>query len=124
MKLLLDQGLPRSSALMLRASGFDAVHTGECGLSIAIDRDILSVARNQQRHILTLDSDFHTIVALENWTRPSVIRIRIEGLKGKKMARLICQVIESCEQDLKEGALVSVEEGRIRVRRLPITKEQ
>jgi len=29
MKLLLDQGTPRSAAVILRRAGFDAVHTGE-----------------------------------------------------------------------------------------------
>ena len=37
MKLLLDQGLPRSAAELLRQKGLDAVHTGECGLSVASD---------------------------------------------------------------------------------------
>ena len=42
MKLLLDQGLPRSTAELLRQSGLDAVHTGECGLSVASDDEILA----------------------------------------------------------------------------------
>ncbi len=35
MKLLLDQGTPRLTAVWLRQSGWDAVHTGEAGLSTA-----------------------------------------------------------------------------------------
>ena len=41
MKLLLDQGTPRSSAALLRQAGFDAVHTGEIGLAEAPDEEIL-----------------------------------------------------------------------------------
>ena len=41
MKLLLDQGLPRSAAGLLRNAGFDAVHTGEIGLARAEDAVIL-----------------------------------------------------------------------------------
>ncbi len=41
MKLLLDQGLPRSSAAILREAGFDAVHTGEISLATAEDELIL-----------------------------------------------------------------------------------
>ena len=65
MKLLLDQGLPRSTAELLRQKGLDAVHTGECGLSTAPDDAILAAGRAQGRTVVTLDSDFHTILALE-----------------------------------------------------------
>ena len=44
MKLLLDQGLPRSAAALLRNAGFDTVHTGEIGLARAEDAVILDEA--------------------------------------------------------------------------------
>ena len=123
MKLLLDQGIPRSSAPLLRSIGFDAVHTGECGLSTATDGEILEAGRRQDRVIVTLDSDFHTIVALSGWDRPSVVRIRIEGLRAPEMTSLIVETIRLCEKDVEEGALISVEEGSVRLRRLPILQE-
>jgi predicted nuclease of predicted toxin-antitoxin system len=121
MKLLLDQGLPRSTAKLLRESGVDAVHTGECGLSVASDDAILEAGRAQGRTVVTLDSDFHAILALAEARSPSVIRVRSEGLKAPEMARLISQVIELCFADLDEGAAVSVKPDGIRVRRLPMT---
>ena len=44
MKLLLDQGLPRSTAEILRAAGFDVVHTAEIGLATATDEMIIARA--------------------------------------------------------------------------------
>jgi len=44
MKLLLDQGLPRSAALLLRAAGLDADHVGERGYATAADSAILALA--------------------------------------------------------------------------------
>jgi len=123
MKFLLDQGLPRSTAELLRQKGLDAVHTGECGLSVASDNAILAAGRAQGRTVITLDSDFHTILALEEASGPSVIRVRWEGLRGPEMAKLIGQVLALCLDDLELGAAVSVKPDGIRVRRLPIVSE-
>ncbi len=42
MKLLLDQGLPRSAAILLRESNIDAVHVGEIAMSESEDLDIIT----------------------------------------------------------------------------------
>ena len=123
MKLLLDQGLPRTTAAILSSSGIDTVHAGDAGLARSSDVEIIRRARNDGRLIVTLDSDFHTIMALSMATNPSVIRIRIEGLKAEEMAGLIENVIEKTGDDLTEGAIVSVTENRIRVRSLPVTSK-
>jgi predicted nuclease of predicted toxin-antitoxin system len=120
MKLLLDQGLPRSAAGRLRLSGVDATHTGELGLATAEDAIILDRGRAEGRIVVTLDADFHRLMALSGATEPSVIRIRIEGLKGGALADLLLAVLGSCADDLMHGALVSVQEDGIRVRRLPL----
>ena len=123
MKLLLDQGLPRFAAELLRQEGLDAVHTGECGLSVASDGEILAAGRTQGRLVITLDSDFHTILAFEGASGPSVIRVRWEGLRGPDMAKLIGQVLELCSDELESGAAVSVRPDGIRIRRLPMISE-
>jgi predicted nuclease of predicted toxin-antitoxin system len=64
MKLLLDQGLPRSAAILLRESNIDAVHVGEIGMSEAEDIAIITRAEQDNRIVVTLDADFHTILAL------------------------------------------------------------
>ena len=87
--ILLDQGLPRTAASALRDDGWDVLHTGDIGLSRSSDAAILDYARKEGRIIITLDSDFHTILALTNASAPSVIRIRLEGLKSPELASLI-----------------------------------
>jgi len=118
--LLLDQGLPRSRTIRLSALGLDAEHVGECGLATADDRTILDYAREKDQIVVTLDADFHTHLALSRAAAPSVIRIRIEGLKAEGLAALLVRVLNECRDDLSRGAVISVTETRIRLRRLPL----
>jgi predicted nuclease of predicted toxin-antitoxin system len=117
---LLDQGLPREAAEILRAGGCDALHVGEIGMGAASDRKILEQAVVEGRVVITLDSDFYALVAVAGSSEPSVIRIRREGLRAKELARLVTRIVTTTEHALIEGALVSVTEKSIRMHRLPI----
>lgn len=121
MKLLLDQGLPRSAALLLREGGIDTLHVGEIGLAAATDNEILQRGRQEERVVVTLDADFHALLAFSKALSPSVIRIRIEGLTGPMAANVIREAVLRSKEDLENGALVTVQPGRIRIRRLPLS---
>lgn len=88
MKLLLDQGLPRTAVDLLRAVGIDAVHVGDIGYATAEDATILQLARDEQRVVVTLDADFREMLALSGAAAPSVIRIRVEGLRAAAIVSL------------------------------------
>jgi len=122
MNILLDQGVPRSTAELLRAAGVDAVHTAGIGMSRAEDEAILAEAAAQDRLVVTLDADFHALLALSGATRPSVIRLRIQGLRAEEIAPLLSRILEQSREDLEEGAVISVTETRVRVRKLPIVR--
>jgi len=122
MRLLLDQGLPRSAADLLSEAGIDTLHVGEIGYSTAEDTEILSRARTEDRVVVTLDADFHSLLAHSGATSPSVIRIRIEGLRADPLARLLQTVCAQIQEDLSHGAVVTVQSGRVRVRRLPLVE--
>ncbi|MFN0160673.1 MAG: DUF5615 family PIN-like protein [Burkholderiales bacterium] len=119
-RLLLDQGLPRDAAAMLRQHGLDTQHVGELGLGAAQDREIVSYALREQRAIVTLDADFHAIVALSGQRAPSVLRIRQEGLRAAAAARLIKDVEATARDVIRIGALLTVSDRAIRVHTLPV----
>jgi predicted nuclease of predicted toxin-antitoxin system len=120
MKLLLDQGLPSSAAALLRNVGIDTIHVGEIEMSAAADIEIIQTAKEENRIVVTLDADFHTLLALAEATSPSVIRIRIERLRAAALVTLLLQVTDECAEELSQGAAVTVEPGRIRTRCLPL----
>jgi predicted nuclease of predicted toxin-antitoxin system len=118
--LLLDQGLPRSAAAYLKELAIPAMHAAEVGLSRADDADVLEYARQHNLIVATLDADFHAHLALTRARKPSVIRIRMEGLRGAEIADLLARILRECEADLAAGSVVSVSEKGIRIRRLPL----
>ncbi len=122
MKVLLDQGLPRSAAALLRARGLEAIHVADIGLSAAPDVVILEQGRRDSSIVVTLDADFHLLLALSRAAWPSVIRIRMEGLRAEALTDLLESVLKQCADDLEAGAAVTVQAKRLRVRRLPLIR--
>ena len=120
MSFLLDQGLARSAVDHLRDMGIESEHVGNLGIAAASDIEILEEGRNRGWVVVTLDADFHALLALSEASRPSVIRIRIEGMNGEQVASVIGRVNDAAAIDLAEGAAVTVTERRIAIRRLPL----
>ena len=99
---------------------FDALHVGDFGMFTATDSEILVYGQSDLRTIVTLDADFHALLALSGATSPSVIRIRIEGLRAKELVALVLLIVLQSRADLEAGAVVTAQSGRIRTRCLPL----
>ena len=122
-RLLLDQGLPHSTLRHLDIPSWNVQHVSDIGLSRAPDRDILNAARNDSRTLVTLDADFHTMLALDGTASPSVIGVRREGLKGRELAELLFAVWPKIEKDIVRGAMITVTENSVRIHELPISRK-
>lgn len=92
-------------------------------MATAVDADILAYGRQELRVVVTLDADFHALLALSGARSPSVVRIRIEGLRSEGLTALLEKVLEEFSEELELGAVVTVQENRMRVRRLPLIDE-
>lgn len=120
-KLLLDQGLPYSTARFLPKNNWDVVHLIDVGMQRASDREVIEYARTQGRLCVTLDSDFHQLLALTQASSPSVLRIRREGLSGADVAGLILSCYPRIAAKLSQShAMVTITERAIRIRYLPL----
>lgn len=122
-RLLLDQGLPRSSAILLTEAGWDVIHVADIGMSRAEDGEILRRARDELRVCVTLDADFHALLMTGGERGPSVIRIRKEGLDAAALAALLPGIWGGIEEALEGGAMVTVTDRSVRVRRLPVARD-
>ena len=72
MKLLVDTALSRRVASGLTEAGHDAIHTGDRDSLKAPDEAIVEIALAEERTIISPDTDFGTILALQGASnRPS-----------------------------------------------------
>lgn len=66
MKFLIDAQLPKKLTTFLKTKGFDAIHTSELPKRNSTpDSDIIYIADNDNRVIITKDSDFYKLKLLE-----------------------------------------------------------
>ena len=82
----------------------------------------MEYARRENRVCVTLDADFHALLAISAESGPSIIRIRIEGLKAPPLAGLLVATWPKIAAALAGGAMVTITDRAVRVKKLPIVK--
>jgi predicted nuclease of predicted toxin-antitoxin system len=121
MRLLADVHISPRTVVFLRGLGHDVVRVGQDYLSpTSTDAEIVAAAIGDGRTIVTQDVDFSSIVALSGSTRPSVVLLRLVSSRVENVNDVLQRALPMIEPDLDAGALVTVEEHQVRVRRLPM----
>ncbi|MGD0772636.1 MAG: DUF5615 family PIN-like protein [Candidatus Solibacter sp.] len=69
--------------------------------------------------VVTLNADFHAILAVQNAATPSVIRVRLQGLGGAAIAALVCQVLERYGGELRTECMIAVKPRKTTCHLLP-----
>ena len=86
------------------------------------DAVFLTRAAEEGRAVVTLDADFHQLLALSGARKPSVIRVRIEGLVHDTFAALLRRAFPARAVEIEDGVAISITPRGIRIRRLPLPK--
>ncbi|HXH57433.1 DUF5615 family PIN-like protein [Iamia sp.] len=121
MRFLIDQNLSPLFADQLRSAGHDVVHTRDIGLATASDAVILKRTLDEDRFLISADTDFGFLLVESASLRPSVILLRFRSprLAGPLAALLLANLVDIAD-DLEAGAVAVLEDERVRVRRLPL----
>jgi predicted nuclease of predicted toxin-antitoxin system len=119
MRFLLDMNLPPAMTGWLRSEGHDVVHVRDIGLADLPDRDVFARAAADERIVVTFDLDFAEIVALRGAAGPGVALLRLRLARQNRLRERLRVAIAEAAEALQAGAIVVVEDTRIRIRRMP-----
>lgn len=109
-----------ASGGFLQGHGMDAVHLSQRGLSKMKDPAILDLARTEDRVLVTHDLEFGELVAAAGTALPSVITFRLRNMRPDHVNHYLLEILTQHRALLEKGAIMTVTEGQIRVRTLPL----
>jgi predicted nuclease of predicted toxin-antitoxin system len=124
MRFLADMGISPQSVTFLQGLGHDAVHLYVQGLERLEDSAILGKAREEDRILLTHDLDFGELIAASGARLPSIVVFRLRNMCPERVNRYLERIVSQHRELLEQGAIISVTEGQIRARVLPIETSQ
>ncbi|ALR02435.1 DUF5615 family PIN-like protein [Xylella fastidiosa] len=120
MKLLVDMNLSPRWVDVLPDAGIEAAHWSTLGAYNAQDLEIMAYASANNYMVLTHDLDFGAILAATHGEKPSVVQIRAEDISPDVIGKQIVIALRQMAAELEEGALVTVDPNRTRLRLLPL----
>jgi predicted nuclease of predicted toxin-antitoxin system len=122
-KLLIDMNLLPLWVDFLASAGIEAAHWASVGDRDALDAEIMTYAAATGYIVLTHDLDFGAILAGTNNARPSVVQFRASDLSPDMIGRHLIDALRRMEAEMEQGALLTIEPGRSRMRLLPLRPE-
>ncbi len=123
MKLLVDENLSPRIAELLNSAGHEATHVDQQGLRGAIDQAVLEHALANGQTVISADSDFTSMLAIQGLASPSLVLLRSSDyLSPQGQAALLIANLPAVINDLEAGSVVSLSPGHLRVRALPIQR--
>jgi predicted nuclease of predicted toxin-antitoxin system len=122
MKVLVDMNLSPRWVGVLTAAGIDAAHWSTVGPHNAADREIMAQALSHDFIVLTQDLDFSAILAATQGKKPSVVQLRADDTNPDVIGHAVLDALTQMNTDLQDGALLTIEPGRARLRVLPLRR--
>jgi predicted nuclease of predicted toxin-antitoxin system len=119
-RFLADMGVSYSVVLHLRQQGYDIVHLRDIGAHRMPDEAIFAQANRERRVILTFDLDFARLVFDARAAFPSVIIYRLTDSRTHHQIERLMAALRIATMALEAGAVVVVDDNRVRIRELPI----
>lgn len=113
MKLLLDSCVWGPTRATLEESGHDVVWAGDWDEDPG-DSEILARAFRERRALVTLDKDFGELAIVRGHPHAGILRL--VGFRAREQAAICEAALLEYGDQLQQGALITAEPGRVRIR--------
>lgn len=116
MRFKLDENLPTEAADLLAGAGHDAVSVLDQNLGGAGDPVIATACAEENRTLVTLDTDFADIRAYPPGESSGIIVLRLGSHRKDHVLQVVERLIRVLHTESAHQQLWIVEEERIRIR--------
>lgn len=113
MKLLLDSCVWGGALKTLQDAGHDVVWSGNWSKDPG-DMEILAAAHREGRILVTLDKDFGELALVRRIPHSGILRL--VNFSAKQQAIVCMEVLGLHGDELRAGAIITAEPGRLRIR--------
>jgi predicted nuclease of predicted toxin-antitoxin system len=112
-KLLLDTCVWGKARQQLTSAGHDVIWAGDWLVDPG-DEEILRIASQEGRILVTLDKDFGELAIVRGAAHSGIVRL--VNLRAAQQATVCQRVLELHGDELQAGAIITAEAGRLRIR--------
>lgn len=116
MRFKIDENLPIDVAELLRHEGHNAITVVDQDLGGEADSHIVRVCQQEERALITLDTDFADIRAYPPKQFPGLVVLRLRWQDKPHILEVLGRLTPVFSSEVLEGRLWIVEEERIRIR--------
>ena len=122
LKILLDMNLSPEWVTVLENYDWSTIHWSSVGDPRASDTHIMAWAKRNGYLVFTHDLDFGMLLAVTQADGPSVIQARTQDVSPAHLETLIVSILQTYQTHLQDGALIVVDENKLRIRLLPLKR--
>jgi predicted nuclease of predicted toxin-antitoxin system len=112
-KFLVDVGVGRQVESWLLENGYDAKAVRDLNPRMA-DQEILAIAAQEQRMVITMDKDFGEMVYRAKQSHAGVLLLGMEEATGEEKRRIVAEILGR-HTDKLAGKFCVYRRGRLRI---------
>ena len=117
MKFKIDENLLVDAVKTFQEAGYNTVSVLDQSLQGCSDKTLISICKNENRILVTLDIDFANLLTYPPQEYAGIIVLRLKKYDKKHILTVLEKLISFMSKKLPESELWIVEENKIRIRK-------
>ena len=118
LKFVIDEDMPRSTAKVLRAKGYEALDVRDLGLRGKSDDEVFKFTQKEKAVILTGDLGFGNLLYFPVGSHSGIVIAHFPNeISSSELNNQIIKAFETLNEIDFKGNLIILEPGKIRIRR-------